>query len=411
MTVRDAGPLPVVCKRCGTAQHAPSRAQGYTCYACGTSWWAIRCPSCQRASVVRADTLRCPHCGHEPHGKRHDRQPTPVAPPDTRPSVWIGGVRYLGGHPFHDGPLLAAGLLLDRRGVQARAFGDVFTIPWSSVRSVEVEGPVEVSARLTMARLAQAGGAAWAVRVSYLTVATDRGDAIFEIRGLNPPELRAKLGRVLDAFGIGRRELVVGGSVVPARGDQPTPAEAERAAAEPEPTAAEAEHAAAEPLVAEREDADAEPEPMGPAPVFDLTGEPAAGLAAEARIPPSPPSEPVPDTPRRERQVEPLVLVGVPESEASHAIDTRGPRPSEPVSSMDTPVAPLEVMVVDSLWKLSHIRDRGLLTDSEVDDLRERLLRVLPGWEPRRDNGQVRVEETSERSPGTLASQSLRAPA
>jgi hypothetical protein len=112
----------------------------------------------------------------------------------------LGGARYLGGHADRDQPITAAGLLLDRRGIHVRAFADIFTIPWQSVRSVEIEGPLDISERITMPRLVALGASTWATTLAYLTVHSWRGDAIFEIEGLAPPELRARLSRVLQGL-------------------------------------------------------------------------------------------------------------------------------------------------------------------------------------------------------------------
>ena len=126
--------------------------------------------------------------------------------------------------------------------------------------------------------------------VAYLTVRTADGDAIFEVDGLGPPELHARLSRVLQ--GLQRRKSL------------PAPIELERAgrvAAVPQPPAEGAvEPIAAAPLV---------PEPHTP---LDIDAE------------------------RTD--------------------------------------APLEVLVIDALWKLARLRDAGLLDDGELGMLRTRLL-------------------------------------
>jgi hypothetical protein len=51
-----------------------------------------------------------------------------------------------------------------------------------------------------MPRLVALGASTWATTLAYLTVHSWRGDAIFEIEGLAPPELRARLSRVLQGL-------------------------------------------------------------------------------------------------------------------------------------------------------------------------------------------------------------------
>ena len=280
----DDDMIVVTCAACGGRQAASGRAAGYTCEKCGTEWRVLRCRGCRQASVVLDGVSDCPRCGHE---HRAATRPSPALPSwlmDPAPlSIWLGGAKYLGGHAERDQPVAAAGLLLDQRGFHVRAFAELFTIPWSTVRSMKIEGPADISERITMSRLVALGASTWVTSVSYLTVHTARGDAIFEIDGLSPPELRARLSRVLQAL---------------------------------EPSAISAEPITLEPV--------ADPTP----------------LAIE---PPAP--------------VEPTAL----------AID-----PS-------TAEAPLEVLIVDALWKLAQLRDSGLLHPDEVAVLRAQLLARIRG--------------------------------
>jgi predicted RNA-binding Zn-ribbon protein involved in translation (DUF1610 family) len=267
--VADEDLVPVTCTACGHLQHANGRAAGYTCETCGSVWRVLRCRGCRHASVVLDGVTECPRCG------RSHRSPTPASAAlpawldQPAPlSVWLGGARYLGGHADRDQPITAAGLLLDRRGIHVRAFADIFTIPWATVRTVDIEGPLDISERITMPRLVALGATTWATTLSYLTVHTWRGDAIFEIEGLAPPELRARLSRVLQGL--------------------------EQSAPPPAPIALER----------------GEPTPM--------------------------------------------------------AIDPA------------TTDAPLEVLLVDALWKLAQLRDAGLLGADDIAVLRARLLAQLP---------------------------------
>jgi hypothetical protein len=139
------------------------------------------------------------------------------------------------------------------------------------VRGLAIEGPLDISERISMPRLVALGATTWATTLSYLTVHTWRGDAIFEIEGLAPPELRARLSRVLQGL--------------------------EESAPPPAPE---------------------------PAPITIERGEPT-----------------------------PLMI--------------------DPA----TTDAPLEVLVVDALWKLAQLRDGGLLDPDDIAALRTRLLARL----------------------------------
>lgn len=291
----DEDTIIVTCAACDTRQGASGRAAGYTCRTCGTEWRVLRCRGCRQASVVLEGVSDCPRCGHE---NRSTTRPAAVLPEwltDPTPlSIWLGGAKYLGGHAERDQPVAAAGLLLDRRGFHVRAFAELFTIPWSTVRSVKIEGPADISERITMSRLVALGASTWVTSVSYLTLHTARGDAIFEIDGLGPPELRARLSRVLQGL---------------------------------------------------------EQSWITPAPVELERGEPTRA--------PMPPATPTPASPVGERS-EPTAL----------AID---PATSD---------APLEVLVVDALWKLAQLRDAGLLHPDEVAVLRSQLLARVTGLGP-----------------------------
>jgi hypothetical protein len=243
----------------------------------------LRCRECRQASVILDGVTTCPRCGHEHRpASRAVTGARPAWLTDPAPlSVWIGGVKYLGGYAGRDDAVPALGLLFDRRGIHARAFAEVFTIPWTSVRALEIEGAVDISERLSVSRLVALGASTWVTSIAYLTVRTDRGDAIFEVEGLGPPELRARLSRVLQ--GLAPNEL------------------------------------------------------------------PAQPIALE-----------------RVERAEPKAL---------------------DVDPMRTTDAPLEVLVVDALWKLSKLRDGGLLGPAEVSVLRARLLGCIEDPAPGTDEG------------------------
>jgi hypothetical protein len=281
----------VTCGACGTCQRASGRALGYTCTTCGSAWRVLRCRGCRKATVVLSGTTACPRCGREHQSTRHEatrRAPAWLIEPDPL-SVWLGGVKYLGGHVERDEPITVAGLLFDRRGIHLRAFSELFSIGWDSVKGINIEGPLEISERLTTSHLLALGATTWAMSVSYLTIRSTEGDAIFEVVGLGPPQLHARLSRVLQ--GLQRRE------------PPPAPIELERGA----------------------------PVALPEAPVA-LTVEPTAPAVAE-------PAAPTP-------------------------VDIDASRSD----------APLEVLVVDALWKLAQVRESGLINDRELAMLRARLL-------------------------------------
>jgi predicted RNA-binding Zn-ribbon protein involved in translation (DUF1610 family) len=296
----DDDVIVVTCAACGAHQQASGRASGFTCDSCMSVWQVLRCPGCRKASIVAAGVSACPRCGHDRRAREAStRAPMPswLTEPDPL-SVWLGGVKYLGGHAGRDRPIASAGLLLDRRGIHLRAFAELFSIRWDTVAGIDVEGPTDISDRLTTSHLLALGATTWAMQVAYLTVHTPDGDAIFEVDGLSPPEVHARLSRVLQ--GLQRSER------------PPMPIAIER----------------------------------GPTP---------APVAASAPIP-----EPVVAS-------EPTV--------AAPAAIAHEPLTIDPQTSD----APLEVLVVDALWKLARLREAGLVDDAELRELRTRILARVPG--------------------------------
>jgi len=267
--IADDDAIVVTCSACGTRQRASGRAGGYTCEHCGSRWRVLRCRECRQVSIILDGVTSCPRCGHDHRPAPSQGGSVPAWLNDPAPlSVWIGGVKYLGGYAGRDEAVPAIGLLLDRRGIHARAFAEVFTIPWASVRAMEIEGAVDISERLSVSRVVALGASTWVTRVAYLTVRTELGDAIFEVEGLGPPELRARLSRVLQGL-------------------------------------------------------------------------------APADLP-----------------AQPIALERVERAEPA-ALDV------DPTTTFE---APLEVLIVDALWKLAKLRDGGLLGPAEVAVLRARLL-------------------------------------
>jgi hypothetical protein len=259
-------------------------------------------------SLVIAGSTACPQCGHEhprPHLEPAQRSRKWLVEPEPL-SVWLGGVKYLGGHAERNEPIAIAGLLLDRRGIHLRAFSELFSIAWDNVAGISIEGPIEISERLTTSRLLALGATTWAMSVSYLTVRTAQGDAIFEVGGMAPPQVHARLSRVLQ--GLQRTD------------SPPAPVTIERR----ESVTPDAQSFVAEPRVAVE-------------PRLDL----------EARVD-------VVDLGRREvADIEPHTPIDI---------------------DLERSEAPLEVLVIDGLWKLSRLQELGMLNETEVSLLRTRLL-------------------------------------
>jgi predicted RNA-binding Zn-ribbon protein involved in translation (DUF1610 family) len=292
----------VTCGACGARQHASGRALGYRCEGCGADWQVLRCAGCRKASVVAAGDRGCPRCGHDHRGDElAARRARPRWLTEPNPlSVWLGGVRYLGGHRDHDGPVRNAGLLLDARGIHLRAFRELFSVEWESVRGVAIEGPADISDRLSLQRLLDLGAQTWITQVAYLTVQTTTGDAIFEVDGVGPPELHARLSRVLQ--GLQRRE------------HPPAPIVIERPPAAPDP-------------------------------------EPEVQAVAPAKVTPPPAPAAAPDV-----------------APAHQAL----------MPDLETSGVPIEVFVVDALWKLAQIRDAGMVDEHVAATLRAELLALVP---------------------------------
>jgi hypothetical protein len=303
----------VTCGACNSRQQASGTASGFTCSVCGSEWRVLRCRDCRSASIVLAGVRTCPRCGHQHRVRGGSVRPDAASwLTDPEPlSVWLGGVKYLGGHGSLAGTVPSAGLLLDRRGIHLRAFKELLSIQWESVVGVDIEGPLDIADRLSMSKLLELGASTWAMQVAYLTVRTTDGDGIFEIDGLAPPELHARLSRVLQGLRKARPER-------PAIGiERPTPV------------------------------VDLREEPTAPPPLPT----PEAAPAPEAGRTPEPAPEPA-----------------------------RAPAADAPLLNLDTPrtEAPVEAVVIDALWKLVELRDRGVVNEDEFSMLRAGLMARLP---------------------------------
>jgi hypothetical protein len=113
-------------------------------------------------------------------------------------------MKYLGGHPCREKATTAT-VTLDDDGVRARVLKDFLNVPWSDVKSLEVDGPDEVQRRVTATRLLATGVFAFALKkktkTAYLTVTTPDGEAVFETDKMTPQELRAKVAWAIEKAG------------------------------------------------------------------------------------------------------------------------------------------------------------------------------------------------------------------
>jgi hypothetical protein len=108
---------------------------------------------------------------------------------------------YLGGWSGHaktyTGKLTKA-LVFDKKGVSLSGISTIFTIPWSDVRDVEVEGPESASKRVTVGRALALGvfalAAKKAQKSAVVIVQLKSGEeAIFQTEKFTAGEMRAKL--------------------------------------------------------------------------------------------------------------------------------------------------------------------------------------------------------------------------
>ncbi len=136
------------------------------------------------------------------------------SPTSARPGV-IKKVKveahYLGGHPLHEKEVKEVTAVFDDEGFRTKLpfnrpiWVRNWSVPWQEIGSVEVDGPDEVTQRVTGTRLLTTGVFAFAFKkkqkVAYFTVTTGEGEMIFEVKGMTVPELRARLSAVCARAG------------------------------------------------------------------------------------------------------------------------------------------------------------------------------------------------------------------
>ena len=116
-------------------------------------------------------------------------------------AVTASDTQYLGGWSGHTKTYTGMSkkiLRVDTNGVSLVAFKTIFTIPWSVIVALEVEGPEQASQRVTVTRALAVGVFALAAKkkskAAVLIVRTQDGEeALFQTEKYTAPELRTKL--------------------------------------------------------------------------------------------------------------------------------------------------------------------------------------------------------------------------
>jgi len=104
---------------------------------------------------------------------------------------------YLGGYPGHERKGSNAVLTDTKSGLKCkRGLSTIMEVPWSEVRSIEVDGPDQVAKRVTATRLLTIGVFAFAAKKkakqAFVIVTTSAGELILECED-EPMKLRAKV--------------------------------------------------------------------------------------------------------------------------------------------------------------------------------------------------------------------------
>ena len=108
-------------------------------------------------------------------------------------------VTYLGGHPAQRfGSKVESTVVLDDAGVHVRRFKDAFCIDWWDIQDVTVEGPEELTRRVTATRVVALGVVALATKKKsgscYLGIRTQGYEAKFQVERMSASQLRALFG-------------------------------------------------------------------------------------------------------------------------------------------------------------------------------------------------------------------------
>lgn len=118
----------------------------------------------------------------------------------------VNDTRYFGGWSGHartySGKVTKI-LEVDKQGVGLRGLSTIFTIPWSDIADVDVDGPDTAAKKLTASRAILLGPASLLLKKKVLstvvTVRTKNGEeAVFVSEKANPALVRAKLTPVLS---------------------------------------------------------------------------------------------------------------------------------------------------------------------------------------------------------------------
>jgi len=135
----------------------------------------------------------------------------------------IAGTSYLGGwsaHPNTHGNNNI--LVIGKAGLEYRGFRTLFTIPWSEIVAIEIEGPEQASKRVSVSRALTIGVFALAAKKSSKTavvcVRTQTGEEpCFQTEKWVAPELRAKITPILSQLrrALADQQVTAGGLVDP----------------------------------------------------------------------------------------------------------------------------------------------------------------------------------------------------
>lgn len=117
----------------------------------------------------------------------------------------LTNVAYLGGYSGDPEPKKGKILVLDKNGISLKTFRRHFTIPWSDVAGIRIDGEHEISGRITATRpvglgvLAAPSQKQKKSQTAFLVVTTNDGDEVtFMTQRLSPTELRGKVTPVAN---------------------------------------------------------------------------------------------------------------------------------------------------------------------------------------------------------------------
>jgi hypothetical protein len=113
--------------------------------------------------------------------------------------VHFSHAAYLGGHPDRSDPKSNGVLVIDDFGFHMRGLKELFSIPWSEVVEVAIEGSEDAQKRLTATRLVTMGVFAFAAKkksgTTYVGVRTGSYTCGFELEKVGAGDVRGRIAR------------------------------------------------------------------------------------------------------------------------------------------------------------------------------------------------------------------------